>query len=588
MDWVNSAPYSADFEDIYYSPDASAEVQRVFLDPVNFSARVGGRELLLAETGFGTGLNVTTAAEHALACSGRLHVFSCEAAPLSATDARRALQQQPANPLSDELLASWPPLLRGWHRRVLAQGRVRLSLYHGDVESFLGELEAQLHRGVDHWLLDGFAPDRNPAMWRDELMQRIGALTAAGGTVATFTAKGQVRRALQSAGFEMRRIDQRPHKRESLAGEQRAGRVKRAMPSSVTVVGAGFAGAWTARSLAERDVAVTVIDRAPRLGGGASGLPAAAQHGRLLADGSPAARLRAAGALFASARTAGWSGVRTMGALQGPGPTADAARLERIASRYAASGDWLTMLTAAEATERAGVNQLGPRLWFDDAAIVDGPALLAELLTHPRIQLRLGTAAQLGLGQPTVVATGAAVTAFDALASLEVLGIGGQLDIFQASSIPRCILLGDGYLAPLGEAHVAVGSTYEHKPWPSDEASMANQARLDAFGVPTGSLWQSRFRAERAVSSDRTPVVGAVSMPGFEREPGSLWVCTGMGSLGTTFAPLAGEVIASQLLGEPAPLEVDLLEAIHPERFRARQARRGLRHGAREVNEPAR
>ena len=38
------------------------------------------------------------------------------------------------------------------------------------------------------------------------------------GTATTFTSAEWVRRGLQAAGFDMHRVDQRPHKRESLAG----------------------------------------------------------------------------------------------------------------------------------------------------------------------------------------------------------------------------------------------------------------------------------------------------------------------------------------------------------------------------------
>jgi tRNA 5-methylaminomethyl-2-thiouridine biosynthesis bifunctional protein len=35
-------------------------------------------------------------------------------------------------------------------------------------------------------------------------------------------------------------------------------------------------------------------------------------------------------------------------------------------------------------------------------------------------------------------------------------------------------------------------------------------------------------------------------------------------------APLAGEVLAAQLEAEPAPLPRDLMQAVHPARFRPR------------------
>jgi tRNA 5-methylaminomethyl-2-thiouridine biosynthesis bifunctional protein len=59
----------------------------------------------------------------------------------------------------------------------------------------------------DAWFLDGHGPKKNPAMWRHDLLMAIGEKTVAGGTCATFTVAGAVRRGLTDAGFS---IEQRP------------------------------------------------------------------------------------------------------------------------------------------------------------------------------------------------------------------------------------------------------------------------------------------------------------------------------------------------------------------------------------------
>ena len=60
---------------------------------------------------------------------------------------------------------------------------------------------------ADAWFLDGFSPAKNPELWEAPLMAQVGQHTAAGGTFATYTAAGDVRRALAAAGFE---VDRRP------------------------------------------------------------------------------------------------------------------------------------------------------------------------------------------------------------------------------------------------------------------------------------------------------------------------------------------------------------------------------------------
>lgn len=62
------------------------------------------------------------------------------------------------------------------------------------------------HDGLaDAWFLDGFAPAKNPELWGDALMAEVAAHTAPGGTLASYTAAGHVRRALAAAGLEVTR-----------------------------------------------------------------------------------------------------------------------------------------------------------------------------------------------------------------------------------------------------------------------------------------------------------------------------------------------------------------------------------------------
>ena len=50
----------------------------------------------------------------------------------------------------------------------------------------------------------------------------------------------------------------------------------------------------------------------------------------------------------------------------------------------------------------------------------------------------------------------------------------------------------------------------------------------------------------------------------------------GLGSRGVVWAPLAAELLASQLAGEPSPLEPELTVAVDPARFHMRALRRGI------------
>jgi len=146
-----------------------------------------------------------------------LHFISVENYPLALPDLCRALSAWPElERCSQALLAGYPPLQAGWHRRSWDNGRIVLDVWFGQA------LEGLYHwpcAWVDAWYLDGFAPARNPELWQTSLFQACAACSCPGvTTLSTFTAAGDVRRGLQGAGFAMRKQAGFGTKREMLYG----------------------------------------------------------------------------------------------------------------------------------------------------------------------------------------------------------------------------------------------------------------------------------------------------------------------------------------------------------------------------------
>ncbi len=188
-------PVSARFDDPYYSLQSGLEETRhVFVQGNDLPARArpGFR---IAELGFGTGLNLL-ATRHALGdVPGPIHYTSFEAYPMAARDMAQALAAFAA--------LDPAPLLEA-----VAQGKTAFRLGPLHVTLILGDARETLPRWAgmaDAWYLDGFAPAKNPELWSDALMAEVGRHTAPGGTFATYTAAGHVRRALAAAGFEVMR-----------------------------------------------------------------------------------------------------------------------------------------------------------------------------------------------------------------------------------------------------------------------------------------------------------------------------------------------------------------------------------------------
>jgi tRNA 5-methylaminomethyl-2-thiouridine biosynthesis bifunctional protein len=216
-DWSQGALRSVSFSDIYFSGDGPAETRHVFLAGNLLAERFfAGGSLTICEFGFGTGLNfLETSAlfDAAKARAARLHFVSVEAAPLSASDLARTHVWPEHIRRAERLRARLPPLAPGLHALEIDDD-VTLTLAYGDAFEVLRGLEGQ----VDAWFFDGFAPAKNPQMWRPELFVQAARLSRRGATFATYTVAGDVRRALTAAGFVCDKRQGFGRKKEMLVG----------------------------------------------------------------------------------------------------------------------------------------------------------------------------------------------------------------------------------------------------------------------------------------------------------------------------------------------------------------------------------
>ncbi len=214
-------PYSPRFGDHYYSRnDGRAESRHVFLSGNDLAARFAVcSSFSIGELGFGTGLNCleTVRLWQSTAPAGAtLSLTSFERYPLERDEMARALSAWPdLAEAATSLLEQWPenPTLRSEIGITFDDG-ITLRILIGDA----GERIADLAKPVDAWFLDGFSPSRNPELWSDELMRAVASRTAAGGTCATYSAAGWVRRNLQAAGFEVTKVPGHTGKREMTRG----------------------------------------------------------------------------------------------------------------------------------------------------------------------------------------------------------------------------------------------------------------------------------------------------------------------------------------------------------------------------------
>lgn len=197
LEWRNGVPVSTRFDDPYYSlEDGLAETEHVFLAGNNLPERLKPG-FHVAELGIGTGLNLLALLSVTRATGrGPVRYTGFEAYPMTADDMAKALGAFPL--LSEDagrLVAAWR------EGRPFRTPEIEATFIVGDARETLPCWQER----ADAWFLDGFAPSRNPELWEPELLAEVARHTAPGGTAASYSAAGAIRRALESAGFLVER-----------------------------------------------------------------------------------------------------------------------------------------------------------------------------------------------------------------------------------------------------------------------------------------------------------------------------------------------------------------------------------------------
>lgn len=324
LDWNDSGtPVSDEFDDVYFSNvNGLQETRYVFIQQNNLPERWSSfqqRRFVIAETGFGTGLNFLAAwkefdlhrKNNPKAKTQQLHFISFEKFPLEKQDLAKAHEMWPELQIYAEKLQRFYPIaVPECHRIVFDDGAVTLDLWFGDIKDCMPMVPILESGVVDAWFLDGFAPSKNPEMWNQTLFNNMAKLAKEGCTCATFTAAGFVRRGLIAAGFEMKKVKGFGTKREMIAGVVKDRPAARTVSphfhrqsvenvEDVAIVGGGIASATLAKSLARRGINVTLYcaDSKPALG--ASGNKQGAIYPLLNESHTGVSRVFAPGMLFA-------------------------------------------------------------------------------------------------------------------------------------------------------------------------------------------------------------------------------------------------------------------------------------------------
>ncbi len=670
IEWgPDGQPVSTLFDDVYFSRvDGLAETRHVFLQhnrlSGRFAALAAGSRFVIGETGFGTGLNFLAAWrlwQQQAPDDAELHYLSVEKYPLDRCQLQRALALWPElDPLARELAVAWPVFVgTGFHHLILAGSRVRLTLIIDDAVAGLEQLRSSDHplfreRGprVDAWFLDGFAPAKNPDMWRPELFEVIGHLSGTGTTAATFSAAGLVRRGLEAAGFTVEKVAGFGRKREMIRARRHAenssastvahtparGNSPWEIPWHISatprhtptrralIIGTGLAGCHSARALAERGWQVTLLEKGEQIAPEASGNRQGVLYGRLSPRDEPQGQFNLAALQYALRHYQGfWQQPSAAGAACGVLQLLGERELTALEPRFGRAAPLVERVDARQASQLAGVALPSGGLYFPEAGWLAPRQVCHWLLDHPHIDVACGAAvAELTAGAggwqardstgvvlaeaPVVVIANAhSARQLAQTSHLPLKAIRGQVSHLPASGASaelRCVLCGDGYLAPAHEGQHCAGATFnlgDETEEPRLEDHRSNLEMLAGFGQQV-SGWFAGLPPEslagrvafRCATPDYLPLVGPAPVAeDYMRDyaalgrnarsdiplagahyPG-LHVNLGHGSRGLAYTPLAAQLLAAYITGELPPLPRRLLRALSPARFIIRDLIRG-------------
>jgi tRNA 5-methylaminomethyl-2-thiouridine biosynthesis bifunctional protein len=563
-------PYSTDYNDCYYSRNNGlAESRYVFQEGNQLIERWQAREtpyhtFVIAETGFGTGLNflATWKTWHHTEKKNRpkiLHFISIEKHPIPKSQLVRILSYwDELSPFSNKLLESYPPLITGLHRLAFDNHQVILTLCFMPAKQAL----ASLHYTIDAWYLDGFAPAKNPDLWDQETLSAIAKLSHKNTTLATFTAASLVRKQLINVGFKVSKRKGFAKKREMLVAQftnnedfEKSKKyptikawfnysaLKRHPSKHVVIIGGGIAACQAAWHLAQRGWQVTLLERHADLAQEASGNLAGVISPKMTAKPSIGEDFYLASFLYVLqqlqqfAHTVDWD---NCGLLQLVHNKREKARWEALKTREIPES-FLKLLDKKQASELANIDLDYSANYFPKSAWVNPKSFCKRLTQHSNITIQYYhealhleknnnawhiTGRNKALSTPliiksayVIIANGKEAQQFSQNRHLPFMPVAGQSSLAKSNTYSKnlsCILGHEGYFIPDYKGLHCFGATFNRNSIDSslnsektDENFLQAQKYLPNIGI-TRTDCENGHAAVRMATPDRFPYVGAL------------------------------------------------------------------------------
>ncbi|MBT8375633.1 MAG: tRNA (5-methylaminomethyl-2-thiouridine)(34)-methyltransferase MnmD [Bacteroidia bacterium] len=192
---------------------AKQEAEHVFIEHgllfcIDSISKYNKQELSIMEMGFGTGLNayLTLIASHKQ--RQNINYVGIEAFPVASKELDQLNYTSLCHPQFETYFHSIHNT--GWEEKYQINNRFWLT----KKEIHFNAISAQ----DDYHLIyfDAFGPRVQPELWEESMFLKMYMALKTQGVLVTYSAKGSVRRAMESVGFKVERLPGPPGKREML------------------------------------------------------------------------------------------------------------------------------------------------------------------------------------------------------------------------------------------------------------------------------------------------------------------------------------------------------------------------------------
>ncbi|MBQ0718834.1 MAG: bifunctional tRNA (5-methylaminomethyl-2-thiouridine)(34)-methyltransferase MnmD/FAD-dependent 5-carboxymethylaminomethyl-2-thiouridine(34) oxidoreductase MnmC [Gammaproteobacteria bacterium] len=400
------------------------------------------------------------------------------------------------------------------------------------------------------------------------------------------------------------------------------------------IIGGGIAACTTAAALAQRGWRVTLYERHKNLASEGSGNPQGIVYPKLSPKSSVLSRINLSAIQFASRfyqdfwQTPADRGQlgQQCGVLVLPENTKQTATFKTIGNNFKRQKEFIQLLNKSAIENISGLPIDAPiGLYYPQLGWLNPPKVCQALVAHPLIRVEQANITGLNYHSPSsswqlsnkdkgdfatadtvVLATSTSTGQFSQTKHLPIKAIRGQISVAPRSSNKqqlKTVLCGAGYIAPADNGQYTFGASYNLNNSRLDICVEDHQHNIDlleqsasglanTLQIPAAEQLSGRA-ALRCTTLDYLPIVGPA--PIYEHfledyadlrrdastdisRPGQYWpglfIHCGLGSRGLGYAPLGAELLASQINGEPAALERELLTALNPARFIIRDLKR--------------